>query len=365
MRWISIIYANSESLKPIVMFTFNFRLLTFNLLVLSALVGLSVAGGRLLSDGVRLSFEQTRDDNTDIYALDLSQTLAVNLTRNPAPDMGAAWSPDGTRMAFISARAGQFQLYVMALGGAARRLGEWQVAASYRPVWSPDGRAIAYEVEVNNLRHIAIVEVDEPLVAGVNPRMLTASQTDDRFPVWSPDGTRLAFTSWREGNAEIYTINPDGSSLVNLTHDPGWDVSPAWSPDGTRIAFFGLRDRYRELYVMDSAGGSAHQLTDAREVNNGNFWRAPLWSPDGEALAYQTVVGGSPQMHVTAADGTGGYRLTDEPALDGLPLWLSGGRGVIYVSALGSGSALFLDDGFGVRPLTPANVVSKAPTRWD
>lgn len=347
------------------MLAFNIRFLTLNVLVLVVLVASAVGLGRLLPGGARISFVQTRGDDSEIFALDINYALAVNLTRSPGRDFSATWSPDGRRMAFVSARAGRFQLYLFALGEGARLLGD-EAAISNHPVWSPDGKSIVYEVERGNIRHLWIVDVDQPLVPGENPRALAASQTDDRLPAWSPDGARIAFVSLREGNAEIYTIAPDGSHLVNLTRHPGWDVNPAWSPDGTQIAFFALRDRYRELYVMDRDGGNVRQLTQAQEVNNGNYWGAPAWSPDGTRIAYQTVLDGSPEIIVTTLDTGQDYRLTQAQDVNALPVWLPDGRGIVYMSGRGMASALYLVDvdGGSPRRLTPSDAISQYPVLW-
>ena len=68
-------------------------------------------------------------------------------------------------------------------------------------------------------------------------------------------GAQIAFTSYRDGNAEIYVMDADGSNLRNLTRNPALDWEPAWSPDGGRIAFTSGRDGNLEIYVMDANGG--------------------------------------------------------------------------------------------------------------
>src|SRR5688500_530147 len=117
---------------------------------------------------------------------------------------------------------------------------------------------------------------------GTAPTQLTTYPGDDYTPAWSPDGRKLAFTSFRDGNAEIYVMNADGSGQKRLTSDQAFDANPTWSPDGTRIAFQSDRAIGRtEIYVMHADGGDPARLTySAWDVEN----YEPAWSPDGTKL---------------------------------------------------------------------------------
>ena len=86
---------------------------------------------------------------------------------------------------------------------------------------------------------------------GSNVRRLTSHRAMDYWPVWSPDGKRLAFTSNRDGNYEIYVMNADGTGLRNLTRHRGQDNYATWSPDGKRLAFISNRDGGHDVYVME------------------------------------------------------------------------------------------------------------------
>ncbi|NIV59296.1 MAG: hypothetical protein GWN48_28980, partial [Actinobacteria bacterium] len=100
---------------------------------------------------------------------------------------------------------------------------------------------------------------------------LTFDAGSDTGPVWSPDGTRIAFTSFRDGDGEIYVMNADGTGLTRLTNDPATDQDPVWSPDGSQIAFVSDRDGNDEIYVMNADdGGGLIRLT-----NDGGRDRTP------------------------------------------------------------------------------------------
>ena len=162
----------------------------------------------------------------DIYVINPDGTGLTNITRHPARDHGAAWSPDGGRIAFVSERDGNEEIYVM----------------------DPDGKDVV---------------------------RLTFSDARDRRPAWSPDNSRIAFHSDRDGDQEIYVMNADGSNPVRLTFNPGEDGHPSWSPDGRRIVFHRRVLGTLQLYVMNAADGSdVKRLTELSTTSYSGF---PRW----------------------------------------------------------------------------------------
>ena len=92
---------------------------------------------------------------------------------------------------------------------------------------------------------------------------------------------RIAFVSNKDGNFEIYVMNPDGKNQQRLTNNPADEWDPSWAPGGKGIVFSSKRDRNSEIYVMDADGGNPRRLT----INRRNDWH-PSWSPDGERIAF-------------------------------------------------------------------------------
>ena len=161
-----------------------------------------------------------------------------------------------------------------------------QVSAGASPSLSQTGR-IAFVSNRDGNNEIYVMNAD-----GTGLTRLSKNLADDRQPAWSTDGKKIAFVSNRAGNDEIYTMNADGSGVIRVTHDTAADRSPAWSPNGARIAFVSNRaDQHNEIYVMNANGSSVTRLTRNLREGGCNFCKggpseAPAWSPDGAKIAF-------------------------------------------------------------------------------
>jgi TolB protein len=92
---------------------------------------------------------------------------------------------------------------------------------------------------------------------------LTVTSGTDTYARWSPDGSRIAFTSNRDGNYEIYVMNANGSNVHNVSNNPATDQFPAWSPDGQSLVFMSDRDGNQEVYSMLQDGSNQTNLTNS------------------------------------------------------------------------------------------------------
>ncbi len=203
-------------------------------------------------DGKFLAYTTDERGSLDVEVLSLSGGEPIRIAATDADEAQPAWSPDGTRIAFVSARDH---------GG---RLTAALNVASLELYLSSSGGDI-YVV---------------PALGGTAARLVE----DAHYPSWSPDGKRIAFMSNREGRINLWTVAADGGTPERLTKGPTVDYQPAWSPDGKWIAY-GSGDRSRSqggdfnLSVIPAGGGPSIPLTEGF-----TFVTKPSWAPDGSIL---------------------------------------------------------------------------------
>jgi hypothetical protein len=160
---------------------------------------------------------------------------------------------------------------------------------------------------------------------GSSQTRLTNNAASDLTPAWSPDGTKIAFVSTRDGNLEIYTMNANGSSQTRITTNAIDDAQPEWSPDGTQLAFTSNRDGNYEIYKMNADGTGIVRLT-----NNASGDGFAAWSPDGTKIAFQSNRDGDYDIYKMNPDGTAQTNLTNNTAFDEFPNWDSRGAHIFY-----------------------------------
>lgn len=271
-------------------------------------------------------FYSDRNGNPDIYLMNADGTGLVQLTDDPAYDDSPALSPDGSRIAFLTARHDPdphfpnliYEIYIMDSDGSnLRRLTNNDVPETH-PAWSPDGEKITFDADYDGDGYYEIYTVGAD---GSNLTRLTENQANDQFAEWSPDGTQIAFSSDRNDSWDIFVMNPDGSDQHSLTSDGVWELFPAWSPDGTHIAYNVLApgSRNTEIFVLALDGSNPVQLTDSPRYDEN-----PVWSPDGTQIAFQTARDGEFELYVMNADGSDQRPIAPNRGNDFWPSWQAG-----------------------------------------
>ena len=156
---------------------------------------------------------------------------------------------------------------------------------------------------------------------------LTNDPASDSDPAWSSDGRRISFTTNRGGNDDIYVMNADGTGQAQLTTSPGADSNSTWAPLNRNLAFASTRDGDAEIFVMNEDGTGQTQLTfnDVADAT-------PSWSPDSSRIAFLSERDGNSEIYVMDVDGTDAVRLTTNPASDVSPSWSPDGRAIAFAS---------------------------------
>ncbi len=270
----------------------------------------------------RIAYHSEQTGDFEIWVMNADGTEARPLTSSPRRDIEPAWSPDGTKIAFASARDDpeNLQLYVMnADGSDQRRLFEdvrpWD---SWTPAWSPDGTRIAFQVNKDvrqNGFDIYVANAD-----GTDERLLVGGPGDQYHVFWSPDGKYIVYVDQGMEDSEIYIANADGSDPRPLTDNDSNEAYPRWSPDGQWILFQSDRDAVWRLYRMRPDGSDVQRVSVP--VMGQDVMGA--WSPDGKYVVFSSNRANRDwELYVMPVDGSSWMRLTFNfpEVMDRYPAW--------------------------------------------
>jgi TolB protein len=208
-----------------------------------------------------------------VYVMNSDSSGLYQLTHEPegSGDGMPDWSPDGSRIAFVSSATGTYQIYTIRLDGSDRKRVTYNNNFDHDPAWSPDSSRIVYASYGASGADLWITNAD-----GTHPVRLTTHSADEMDPDWSPDGSRIVYDSFRAGNSDLFIINSDGSGETNLTNTPDQAESyPAWSPDGNWIAFCNVSPDSLMSIQLISVDGSVRKQVSLP----GGVQCQPAWQP--------------------------------------------------------------------------------------
>jgi uncharacterized protein YjdB len=238
--------------------------------------------------------------------LNQRHTLRANYADDQGNVLGPAsnltWSSDNPQIASVGedgtvagAGYGHAKVTATAPGGKTAAadvyvVGEIIVASSRA---NPPGKFQLYAIERSNLAQLT---------------KLTPDTTSASDPAFSPDGSRIAFVSQRDGNAEIYVMNADGTGSTRVTNDPQPDGRPSFTPDGQALVFHSSRTAGKQqIWAVNVDGSGVTQLT-RDSVNS-----SPTISPDGQTIAYVSTRNKDTDIWLMARDGSNQRQFTRSP----------------------------------------------------
>jgi hypothetical protein len=209
---------------------------------------------------------------------------------------------------------------------------------------SPGGRRIAFSSERAGNRELYVLDVEE----GRLTRLSWSSRREDVDPAWSPDGSTLVWASGRDGDHDLYLRRLDRPAARRLTAGLADDREPAWAPDGHSIVFASDRAGRFDLWRLPLGGGSPELLLDAA-----GDARAPAVHPAGDRIAYTGIVGLRASVWTLHVPTQRARQLTGGPGYSGRPSWSPDGRSLSFLRGREGRLRPWLAraDGTGARPV--------------
>ncbi len=243
-----------------------------------------------------------------------------------------------TKIAFVSNSSGHKEICVMDYDGHNPVRETCDRSLATIPSWLPDGKRIAYTTYREKNPDLYIKNIESGEVT-----KLCTFQGLNYGAAWSPCGRWLALTLTKDGNAEIYLFKSNGKGETRLTHHPRIDCSPSWSPDGRYIVFTSGRARGPHIYMMDARGKVLKRLTNA------GYNDSPDWSPKGDRVVFSSQRGGRFDIWIMNTDGSEKRRLTRNGGDNENPSFSPDGRHIVFSSTRDGNKNIYVMDVDGSR----------------
>ena len=258
----------------------------------------------------RIAYVVKQGPRFELQIADADGAGAQTALASHEPIISPAWSPDGTRLAYVSFENKKPVVYVHSLVSGRR-----QVVANFKgsnsaPAWSVDGHQLAVVLSKDGGSQIYLIGAD-----GSSPRRITEPGAINTEPFFAPDGQSIYFTSDRGGSPQIYRMGVGGGEATRITFSGNYNVSPRISPDGKTLVYIAREGGRFQLKSLDIASGQAQSLTD------GQHDESPSIAPNGKMVLYATQSGNRGSLAAVSIDGRVKQRLSVQAADVREPAW--------------------------------------------
>ncbi len=260
----------------------------------------------------KIAYISKRSGNKELYMMDVDGHQPVRLTNHRSIVLNPDFSPNRKELIFTSYRNDNPDLFRKEVYTGRESRVSLKPGLNIGGRYSPDGREIALTLSKDKNSEIYLIGTD-----GTIHRRLTNHYGIDVDPSWSPRGDKIAFVSDRRGNPNVFIVDVRSRDVTRLTYEGKYNATPAWSPKGDRIAFSRLDEGVFNIFTIRPDG------TDERQVTFGDGSKEhPRWSPDGRFLVYSLDQRGSGKsIWVMRADGTGARQISPLGENDSHPAW--------------------------------------------
>ena len=274
-------------------------------------------------DGKKLAFISDRDGNREIYTVDLiwmdgytqwEGRNLTNITNSSENDWSPKFSPVTDKIVYTTyiPSDDNYDVIIMNSDGSEKKNITNTTWYEKYPQFSQDGSFIIFQAWRRGKMEIFFSN----LLDENNINLTQNTQSHDIIShgnAISPDGQKIVFTSERDGNRNIYLMNTDGTNQTRLTSHAAHDYEPVFSPDGLSIIFTSERDGNREIYIMNNKGLNLNNLSN----NSADDWN-PRYYPDNRKIIFQSLRDGPSnwEIYMMKLDGTGQTNLTNHPRTD-------------------------------------------------
>lgn len=225
-------------------------------------------------DGSRVIYTSDHSGYSDIYEVDLATSRRKAIVSMPGSNIGSSLSPDGSTLAFSASRDGNPELYLARVGGRSlTRLTRTAHATEASAVWSPDGTRIVYVSNQFTSDKPGRPQLHIMDVRSKKSQRLNLHGNSNESPDWGPDG-QIAFASRRSGFYQICTYDPRSGGQTQLTSEGVNSEDPSWAPNGRHIVCARTFGRESGVYILDTLGDPPLRLT-----KSSGEWYSPDWTP--------------------------------------------------------------------------------------